>query len=113
MSYLFKYKINYTSKNIMYVGFPKRIVQKIKAILEQKKINYLLIDTRNNYDVDEKADNKNLNQYNTILCNAEKYIKIKRRIDKIRITLEKEIESESIKNKIEKIEEIVYEGRKI
>ena len=33
------------------------------ARLENEKINYLLVDTRKNYDVDEKYDNKNLNNY--------------------------------------------------
>ena len=32
--------------------------------IRTKKINYVLIDTRNNYEIDEKNDNKNLNTYN-------------------------------------------------
>ena len=33
--------------------------------LEEYKINYLLLDPRNNYYVDEENDNKNLNDYET------------------------------------------------
>lgn len=33
-------------------------------MLEKQKINYLLIDPSNQYYVDEKSDNKNLNTYN-------------------------------------------------
>lgn len=42
-------------------------------MLEKQKINYLLIDPSNQYHVDEKSDNKNLNTYN------EKYEKARKK----------------------------------
>lgn len=91
------------------VGFPKKAISKVIARLEKEKINYLIIDTRNNYDVDNKCDNGNLNKYQTVLEKAHKEINIKRRIDKITeiLTKEKDI------NKIKRIEEIIYESRKV
>ena len=45
-------------------------------MLEKQKINYLLIDPSNQYYVDEKSDNKNLNTYN------EKYEKARKKVSK-------------------------------
>lgn len=45
------------------VAFLKKYFGKVVSTLEEKKINYLIIDPRNNYDVDEKSDNRNLNTY--------------------------------------------------
>lgn len=52
------------------------------AKLENKKINYLIVDRRNNYDVDEFYDNKNLNTYNQTYEKAKQYINSKHRVDK-------------------------------
>ena len=83
------------------------------AVLENKKINYILIDTRNNYDIDVKEDNKNLNKYEAIFEKAHKNIRAKVRIEKIAEELIKNIEKEDFKQKIKKVEEIVYEARKV
>lgn len=119
LSYLLGYKIS-TAKmdkklkeEIPACGFPKRGINKVCAKLEQKKINYVMIDTRNNYEVGERNDNKNLNTYLEILEKAKKYIKVKNRLEKIEKNLLENVEKENIMEKIRKIEEIVYEGRKI
>lgn len=109
MSYLFNYNIKNAKDNISTVGFPKNALPKIMARLEREKINYILIDTRNNYDVDEKYDNKNLNTYYEIFENAQKTVRLKRRIDRIAESLILEINSENIKEKLRKIEEILDE----
>lgn len=83
------------------------------SVFESKKINYILIDTRNNYDIDVKQDNKNLNKYEEIFEKAHKNIRAKVRIEKISEELIKSIEEENFKQKMKKVEEIVYEGRKI
>lgn len=71
------------------------------------------MDTRNNYEVDEENDNKNLNTYSETFSKAQKYIKVKKRLEKIEEMLLKDVEKEGIMEKIRKIEEIVYENRKI
>lgn len=83
------------------------------AKLEREKINYLIIDTRNNYDVDEKNDNNNLNRYHEISKKAQKYVKYKRRIDEAKNTLIKNIDKEDFAIKFKKIEEILYGNREI
>ena len=45
------------------MAFLKKYFGKVVSILEEKKINYLIIDPRNNYDIYEKSDNRNLNTY--------------------------------------------------
>ena len=59
---------------IVSCGFPIESINKIMAKLENKKINYLIVDRRNNYDVDEFYDNKNLNTYNQTYEKAKQYI---------------------------------------
>lgn len=113
ISYIFGYSIKKAKGDIATCGFPKQIMPRICARLEQRKLNYMVIDTRNNYDVDEKFDNKNLNQYNKIFVKAYKYIKIKKRILHLEEALLDKIDKEDVIKKIEKIEEIVYENRKI
>ena len=109
ISYLFNYNIKEAKDNIATVGFPKNALPKVISKLEKEKINYLLIDTRNNYDVDEKSDNKNLNTYAEKYNISLKYIRLKRRISRISEALILEINNANIKEKLRRIEEIVDE----
>lgn len=113
ISYVFGYALRVTKDNIQTCGFPKNAIPKIMSKLEQKKINFIIVDTRNNYEVDEENDNKNLNTYSETFSKAQKYIKVKKRLEKIEEMLLKDVEKEGIMEKIRKIEEIVYENRKI
>lgn len=74
MSYIFGYKINQMKDNIYVCGFPRNKLNNIMATLENKKINYLVLDRKNSYRVDEEYNNKNLNKYNEFLEKAIKYI---------------------------------------
>ena len=80
------------------------------AKLEEKKINYMTIDTRNNYDADDKVDNKNLNTYDALYKKANKYVKTSKKLENITNKLMDQIEDERLSEKIEKIEKIVYES---
>lgn len=113
LAYLFSYTLKFIENNIATCGFPIQKLTKAKAIFENKKINYIMIDTRNNYDIDEQEDNKNLNKYEEIFEMAHKNIRGKVRIEKIAEELMKSIEKEDFKQKIEKVEKIVYEARKV
>ena len=64
-------------------GFPQDSYNKVIAKLEEKKINYMILDRRNNYEIDEICDNKNLNTYTTYFEKARKYINLKIRIENI------------------------------
>ena len=74
ISYLFGYKIN-EIENMSMCGFPINSLNKIIAKLEEKKINYLIVDRKNNYEVDEIFDNKNLNNYKKYFEKAKKCTK--------------------------------------
>ena len=113
ISYVFGYALRATKDNIQTCGFPKNAIPKVMSKLEQKKINFIIVDTRNNYEVDEENDNKNLNTYSENFLKAQKYIKVEKRLEKIEEMLLKDDEKEGIMEKIRKIEEIVYENRKI
>ncbi len=110
MSYLFSYQMKIKKDNIYEIGFPQNTISRITAKLQNEKINYMLIDTRNNYDVDEKFDNNNVNTYLENFDKSFKYIRLKRRIERISEALILEINSEKIKEKIRKIEEIIDEN---
>ena len=113
LSYIFDYKLRSTNDNISTCGYPKNAIPKVMVKLEQRKLNYIIIDTRNNYSVDEKNDNGNLNKYEENLIKAQKYIKIKKRLKNLEDFIFQDIDSENIMNKVRKMEEIVYENRKV
>ena len=113
LSYLFGYKTKKIEENYSTCGFPSSSLAKNLAKLEEKKINYVIVDKRNNYEDEERSDNKNLNQYEETFEKAHKYVTVKNRIDNIYNSLIEDLNKENIKEKISKVEEIVYERRKI
>lgn len=114
LSYLFQYKLIQIEEERTYsCAFPQQTFPRVTASLENKKINYIVVDRRNNYDTEEKLDNKNLNCYQEYFEKAKKFIDVKRRIENISDYLMKNIEEEKTKDKIKKVEEIIYERRKV
>lgn len=81
--YLTNYKINLLENNIYSCAFSTNAYNKVLSILEEKKINYIILDRRNNYDEDEKADFKNLNNYDKYYEKAKAEMSKKMRIEKI------------------------------
>ena len=61
MPYLFKYKLKTLSSNDKVCGFPVFSINKIKYILENKNINYLVLDKKHNYEELEKINYKKKN----------------------------------------------------
>ena len=107
LSFLFSYKIKMIEDNCSTCGFPQNSLPKVQAKLENKKINYIILDRRNNYDVDEFVNYKNLNTYDEVFEKAHRFINLKRRIDTIYLKLIKDINSEKVKEKIQNIENII------
>ncbi len=95
------------------VAFLKKYFGKVVSTLEEKKINYLIIDPRNNYDVDEKSDNRNLNTYQKEFNKAYLVEKQKNKINKIKEKLETYIGKEEFKTIIKKMEDILDENGEI
>lgn len=99
--------------NTVNCGFGLNAINKVKNGLENSKINYLLLDPRNNYDVDEKSDNRNLNTYNEQL--KKYYLKIKQQneIKHICERLNMFVGTNEFKNIVRKVEDLLDENGEI
>ena len=113
LSYLFKYNIKWVENDIPTVGFPVGALNSVISKLESSKINYMLLDRRNNYEVDFELRNGNLNQYNEIYEKAKIYVNILKRIQNINEFLVGNIKAENIKEIIKDIEKVIDENRKV
>lgn len=109
ISNIFDYSIKKVNNDTLVSGFPRNAISKVMARLEREKINYMIIDTRNNYDVDKKEEFGNLNKYTEIFEKSHKTVNLRKRVYKIEEKLLKELDIE----KIRKIENMVYESRKV
>ena len=109
ISYLLNYKINIFRDNIYNCSFPKTGYNKVISKFKNKKINYIILDKRNGYEVDNKFNNKNLNRYSEIYEKAKKKIVKKMRIEKIY----KDLLFYNDEKIITEVEKVINEGRKI
>lgn len=110
ISYLFGYKLRQIQNNILSTGFPKEAINKVMSKLECRKIDYLVVNKKNNYEVEEKSINNNLNTYKKIITDAKSYISAKIRVENINKYLLRNLNDKLL---IEKIEKVINEGRKI
>ena len=60
---MFDYNVHIVNQNIPTCGFPMSAEKRVRAKLEENKINYKIVDPRNEYSVDVSEDYKNLNEY--------------------------------------------------
>ena len=109
IAYVFGYKIKILEENIPFSAFPKTVLNKVITKLEDNKISYFIADKSQNYEVIEEENFKKENTYINYYNKAHKYISKKNKIKNIYIYLLKNIDKEDIKEKISKIEEILYE----
>lgn len=110
ISYFWGYKLNYINSNIFSCGFPSESVNKVISKLEREKINYIIVDRRNNYEVEEKEEYRNLNRYNNIFKEAKEKIGTKIRIQKINSYLINNYNKKEIKKVLCDIEKIIQEN---
>lgn len=114
ISYLFNYQVNQKGKEkIANAGFSRKAIPRVLSKLEEQKIDYMLIDVRNNYYVDEKFENRNLNNYDAVFEKSHKYIKKQRKLKEISKKIEEQMELPDFKEKLKRIEEILYETGKV
>lgn len=106
ISYFFDYKLNMV-ENTYSCGFPSQSLNKIISKLEDKKINYVIVDRRNEYAVEEKENYKNLNTYEKYYKEAKEKLGLKFRIQKINNYLLENADKKEIKNLLTKIEMIL------
>ena len=110
ISYLFKYKINILKDYTYSCSFPQNAINKVISVLENKQINYIILDRRNNYEIIEKSDNRNLNRYDKIYEIGRRENVKRMRVEKIYSYL---LENMDNKELIDNIEKVINEGRKI
>lgn len=109
ISYLFKYKLGLVENRVYSCGFPSQSLNKVLAMLENRKINYVIIDRRNNYQVEEKENYKNLNSYGKYYEMAKKEIGAKIRIQKISDYLLENTNKSNIRILLAEIEKMLKE----
>ena len=107
LSYLFSYKLKPVEDVKYTCGFPIRAISKIEAELERNKINYILLDRRNDYEVDYASDNKKENCYEKISQKAYEYVRLKERIDNIYNHFLININSENITEVLSAVENLL------
>ena len=92
-------------------GLPISSMSKMISKLENNKIDYLILDRRNNYDVDERVEFKNLNNYSKVYNKAKKAVNIDIRINEINKYIRR-IENEAkLLEVLRKIENVINETR--
>lgn len=108
ISKLFKYKIK-KEENVVTSGFPIKTINKVVANLQNKKINYLILDSRDNYNISEKVDFKNLNTYSKMYESSKLYVNNQMSIDEICNYLLENAEKAKLKQVIEGIRAVINE----
>lgn len=109
MAYLFGYKIKTIENNIPFSSFPKQALNKVISKLEDKEINYIIINKSLNYEIIEEQNFKKKNTYLKHYKISKEYILKRNRINEIYKKLINNINEENSKEIIKKIEEILYE----
>lgn len=80
---LLDYDIRIVNNNVAMCGFPLKSSFKVRTKIEDKEINYMIIEPRNNYDVEIKEDFGNLNEYDRQFKKAYSQNKRKKKISHI------------------------------
>ena len=111
ISYLFDYKIKEINSELS-CGFPRTSVNKVRTLLEEKNINYIILDRTHNYDEDDKMEFKD-NKYGELCNKAYKYVTMKKRLENISRYILNNLEKENIVEIVQKCEEKLNETRKI
>lgn len=101
MNKIFNYKIK-QSTNFMKVGFPLSSLNKVIQYIENKSINYVVVEDK--IVQKKKYKNNNYSKYNIKLDNYEILIN---RINKIYEVLKNNLDSANIKETINEIEDIL------
>ena len=109
LAFLFNYQIKKVETNVNTVGFPEMALNKVLKTLEDKNIDYIVLEKASNYEVISEEEFKDKNQYSELYNKAHRYIVRKNKIDAIYEHLISNISDETIKEKINNIEEILYD----
>lgn len=109
LSYFFNYQIKSIENNYNTCGFPISASNKVLKTLEDNKINYMQVSRGDNYEVIAERAFKSENAYEENYEKAYKYVSKQNKINSIHSYLMDNINKDEIKEKIRKIEEILYD----
>ena len=109
LAFLFNYQIKKVETNVNTVGFPEMALNKVLKTLEDKNIDYIVLEKASNYEVISEEEFKDKNQYSELYNKSHRYIVRTNKIDAIYEHLISNISDETIKEKINSIEEILYD----
>lgn len=113
ISDLCEYRIKIVNGNVATCGFPLSAIYKVRVKIEENSINYMLIDPRNNYEVDVKENFKNLNRYDKQFEKSYTVSKCKKKIKNIADRLNRLIGNPNFKEIVGKVDNILNETRKV
>ena len=99
--------------NYQLCGFPSNVLAKVTNKLEQKSINYIVLDSRDNYDELERCDYKKLNKYEHYLEKGKREIKRKNIIQEYNQYLEQNIERKFMDKLLKDIGKLIDKTREI
>ncbi len=111
ISYIFNYQLRKVETNMYNAGFPEVALNKVLKTLEDKKINYVIVDRGANYEVVDNLNFKQDNKYSDAYIMASKFITRKKKIDEIYEYLVSNVNDDLVKEQIQRIEDILYERR--
>lgn len=109
LAYLCGYQIKSLENSYNTCGFPKAGLNKTLKLLEDNKVSYIVTVKSQNYEVSHEMKYKDKNEYTSLYEKAYKYVTIKNRINAIHNYLIENINSPTIKKKIQNIEEIIFD----
>lgn len=113
ISSVFGYKYNLVDENVPCCGFPVSSINKIRSKLEDMQVNYMMLDPRNNYDVDYEESFNNLNQYNKVFEKSYSRVKNMKKINRISEELIMLMDRPNFKDIVRSVEDVLDENGKI
>lgn len=107
LAYVFGYQLTEV-QNMKTCGFPKAALNKVMTKIEENSISYIVLNKCDQYAVENEENFKSKNKYMVVYEKAKKYLSVKNKIENIYKNLLENIDKEEIKEKLKRIEEIVY-----
>lgn len=115
-SYILSNICNYKIKdktNYIECGFPKIVLPKVLSKLEQKKVNYIVLDSSDNYDELERYNHEDLNKYDYYLEKGKREYKRKLTIEEFNNYLIQNVERKFMDKLLSQIGELIDKSREI
>ena len=107
VSYHFNYKLTKDNGGIPTCGFVDKLIPKVASKLEDEKINYFILERKENYEIVENKDFKDLNKYEKNFERAKIYGNNMMLLNEIVKNINSDIYSVIMNQKLNKILRII------